>query len=134
LSTEIFDSAVRSRGDLAGVFEYDGETAYFYLYDQRLPKKHLVVDAIRITSRQPDFGKADIRVEWDSGESNLVCLLEINCGRPLARKERNTVAITRQNFDPIFLTWSRGHSERGEKPHNRSEFTLANDDASLAEL
>jgi hypothetical protein len=71
LSSEIFDSSVRSRGDLAGVFEYDGETAYFYLYDQRLPKNRLVLDAIRITSRQPDLGKADVRVEWDSGENNV---------------------------------------------------------------
>lgn len=27
---EMFDSSTRSKGDLAGVFEYDGETGYFY--------------------------------------------------------------------------------------------------------
>jgi hypothetical protein len=32
MQKEIFVSSVRSTGDLAGVFEYDGETGYFYLY------------------------------------------------------------------------------------------------------
>jgi uncharacterized protein len=30
---EIFESASRAAGDLAAVFEYDGETGYFYLYE-----------------------------------------------------------------------------------------------------
>jgi hypothetical protein len=33
MSADIFDSSVRSDGDLAGVFEYDGQTGYFYLYE-----------------------------------------------------------------------------------------------------
>ncbi len=32
---EIFDSCVREKGDLAGVFEYDGEAGYFYLYETK---------------------------------------------------------------------------------------------------
>ena len=28
---EMFVSAIRSSGDLAGIFEYDGETGWFYL-------------------------------------------------------------------------------------------------------
>jgi len=53
-------------GDLAGVFEGDGETAYFYLYDQRRSKADMVVDAIHITRKQTDFGKRGYsdRVEY----------------------------------------------------------------------
>ncbi|WP_286203065.1 hypothetical protein [Rhizobium lusitanum] len=28
---QLFESAVRSSGDLAGVFEFDGDVGYFYL-------------------------------------------------------------------------------------------------------
>ena len=34
MDTDIFDSSIRRAGNLAGVFEYDGENAYFYLYDE----------------------------------------------------------------------------------------------------
>lgn len=33
MSSAIFESATRSAGDLAGVFEHDDDTGYFYLYD-----------------------------------------------------------------------------------------------------
>jgi hypothetical protein len=34
-ANEMFESASRANGDLAGVFEYDGETGYFYLYETK---------------------------------------------------------------------------------------------------
>ena len=58
-------------GDLAGVFEGDGETAYFYLYDQRRSKADMVVDAIHITGKQPDFGKEDIGIESNTSETKV---------------------------------------------------------------
>lgn len=65
---EIFDSAVRSTGDLAGVFEYDGETGYFYLYMTEGEQGHKILDSIHIFSGESDFGETDISVRWDMGE------------------------------------------------------------------
>jgi hypothetical protein len=76
LNAEIFDSSVRSLGDLGGVFEYDGETAYFYLLDHQRAEGQTVVDAIHITSKQPDFGKDDVRVEWDTSETKVGLLIK----------------------------------------------------------
>ncbi len=61
-SDEIFADASRSAGDLAGVFEFDGETAYFYLY--RVGEEQKVLDAIHVLSAKPDFGKEDIAIRW----------------------------------------------------------------------
>lgn len=65
MSDEIFDSSVRSAGDLAGVFEYDGETGYFYLYQTEGGKDHKVLGSIRVLSGEPDFGDVDIAIRWD---------------------------------------------------------------------
>jgi hypothetical protein len=66
---EIFVSKVRSAGDLAGVFEYDGETGYFYLYDERHERNHRVVGAIHVLSTAPDFHESDVRILWDATET-----------------------------------------------------------------
>ena len=76
MNAEIFDSSVRSLGDLGGFFEYDGETAYFYLFDHRRPEGHKVVGAIHVTSKRPDFGKDDVRVEWDTSETTVGLLIK----------------------------------------------------------
>lgn len=71
MTTEIFDSCVRSGGDLAGVFEYDGETGYFYLYEVRGNADNRVVDAIRIVVGTSDFVEADICVRWNANEDSV---------------------------------------------------------------
>lgn len=68
---EIFDSAVRSDGDLAGVFEYDGETGYFYLYKTEGEEGHKVLDSIHIFSGEPDFSEADILISWNTEENKV---------------------------------------------------------------
>lgn len=68
LPEEMFVSAVRSTGDLAGVFEHDGETGYFYLYDQTRPGSQRVIDAIHIFSGRPDFSEDDVDVRWSTDE------------------------------------------------------------------
>lgn len=68
---EIFDSAVRSAGDLAGVFEYDGETGYFYLYATDEAAGEKVLDSIHVLSTDPDFVEADVAVCWDSKEQKV---------------------------------------------------------------
>ena len=61
---DIFESAIRSKGDLAGVYEYDGETGYFYLY-QTGANGNKVIAAIHILSEDPDFVAKDVTIRWD---------------------------------------------------------------------
>ncbi|SRR6266700_3992608 len=66
-SDEIFESAVSATGDLAGVFEYDGETSYFYLY-RTGEGDNTVIDAVHLLSGSPDFSGADIEIRWTSDQ------------------------------------------------------------------
>ncbi len=68
---EIFESAVRQKGDFAGVFEFDGEAAYFYLYEIGADSGNKIVDAIRIASCAPQLAQADIEIRWDVGERRV---------------------------------------------------------------
>jgi len=61
---EIFESAIRPNGDLAGVYEYDGETGYFYLYKTG-SGENKVLAAIHIFSGPSDFIADDIEILWD---------------------------------------------------------------------
>jgi hypothetical protein len=71
---EIFDSATRLTGDMAGVFEYDGETGYFYLYKMDSVFGNKIIDSIRICLGTIDFTDSDISIKWDS-QNQLVALL-----------------------------------------------------------
>jgi hypothetical protein len=68
---ELFDSSVRSTGDFAGVFEYDGDTGYFYLYETERGQGQKIHDAIHILSGEPDFGEMDVSIRWDSEERKV---------------------------------------------------------------
>lgn len=63
---EMFDSSVRVTGDLAGVFEYDGETGYFYLYETAGGEGHRVLSSTHVLSGEPDFSETDVAIRWDS--------------------------------------------------------------------
>ena len=65
---DIFVSKIRSVGDLAGVFEYDGETGYFYKYDQDRMGGTRVLAAIHIVSGKVDFAESDVEVRWGQGD------------------------------------------------------------------
>ncbi len=67
----MFDSSVRSAGDLAGVFECDGGTCYFYLYDVSGSPNQKIVDAIRILSGRPHFNESGVAVAWDANEGKV---------------------------------------------------------------
>jgi hypothetical protein len=71
--SEIFESAVRSIGDLAGVFEFDGVTSYFYLYRVDENEEEKILDAIKISVDAPDYTDADVEIQWFDNE-RLVCL------------------------------------------------------------
>jgi hypothetical protein len=67
MDADCFEQALRQAGDLAGVFEYDGETGYFYLYDNR--KKHQkIIDAIHIVTGLFNMKAGEIEIRWDNGE------------------------------------------------------------------
>lgn len=65
---EIFESSVRSAKDFAGVFECDGESSYFYLYDLRKDEGGKVIGAIRVTTSFPGVEQDDIVVCWSRCE------------------------------------------------------------------
>lgn len=67
----IFVSKVSPNGKLCGVFEFDGETSYFYLYRIPIHKSEgKVLDFIHITSQTPKFSDKDVEVRWNnSGDS-----------------------------------------------------------------
>ncbi|QKD04530.1 hypothetical protein [Mesorhizobium loti] len=74
---DVFDSAIRTKGDLAGVFEYDeagdpqNATAYFYLYRAQGSVPGSVVDAIHIRSGTWAISGSDIAVRWDKDERRV---------------------------------------------------------------
>ena len=74
---DIFDSAVRTKGDLAGVFEYEetdgpqNATAYFYLYREAGDTAGSVLGAIHVRSGQWAITQADVAVRWDSDEQRV---------------------------------------------------------------
>ena len=65
---EMFVSAVRSSGDMAGVFEYVDETGSFYLYDKTRTGGQRVMAAIHILSGNPDFSESDVEVRCTQRE------------------------------------------------------------------
>jgi len=62
----MFDSSIRPEGNQAGVFEYDGDTAYFYLYSMKGEEGQKVVAAIHVLSGTPDFEEKDVAIRWDA--------------------------------------------------------------------
>jgi hypothetical protein len=71
MTDEIFKSAVRSSGDLAGVFEYDGQVAYFYLYASGGSHPSKVLHSIHIWSGRAGLRDEDIFVFWDRSERKV---------------------------------------------------------------
>ncbi|TPI27544.1 hypothetical protein FJW08_24135 [Mesorhizobium sp. B3-2-1] len=71
---DIFDSAIRTKGDLAGVFEYDetdgpqNATAYFYLSEIKGQAFGPIVASIHIQSGAWAITEADVAVRWDRNE------------------------------------------------------------------
>jgi hypothetical protein len=72
---DMFDSASRSAGDHAGVFEYDGETGYFYLYATNEKESKKVIGAIRVVCGDADFTEHDVGIRWDSTEQVVGLLI-----------------------------------------------------------
>lgn len=63
---EIWIAVTRTANDLAGVFEFDGETGYFYFYNAESER---IIDWIHIVSGMPDFRQADVKICWAKDEA-----------------------------------------------------------------
>jgi len=74
---DVFDSAIRSKGDLAGVFEYDqtggaqSATAYFYLSEVRGQAVGSIIGTIHVRSGAWPITEADVIVKWDREEQRV---------------------------------------------------------------
>ena len=67
---DIFESSVRGSGDIARVFEFDGETSYFYLYCVGEDNGgNNILCAIKISSEEPDYEASDLEIMWSNDES-----------------------------------------------------------------
>jgi hypothetical protein len=71
MQKDIFESAIRPKGKLAGVFEYDGDTGYFYLYDIRDDDNHRILESIHILTGDCDFDESDVSVQWDTEQKRV---------------------------------------------------------------
>ena len=92
MSKDVFVAREREPGGLAGVFEYDGETAYFYLYDRARPSGKQIVAASHIKSGKWDLREEDVEVRWSSHgtqvqlfvEAELRAAFDVKTGRAAA--------------------------------------------------
>lgn len=71
MKDEIFDSCTRRAGDLAGVFEYDAETGYFYLCHAKGDDVVQILNFVSVTSTVPDFSAKDVVIRWDGAETHV---------------------------------------------------------------
>ena len=85
----MFASAVRSAGDQAGVFEHDGDTGYFYLYEIKGEEMRKILAAIRAVVGTPAFEKQDVAIRWDASESKVGLFI---CGQLCAAFDGETGA------------------------------------------
>lgn len=75
MAKDLLESATRAKGDLAGVFEYDGETGYFYLYDVRDDDHPRILESIYIVNGECDLDASDVSVEWDEEQKRVALFL-----------------------------------------------------------
>ena len=68
MTNDIFISAVRTAGDLVGIFECDSGGGYFYLFDmtQGPGKKGRAV--IRVNPSDAGIQPSDVSVQWNAAE------------------------------------------------------------------
>jgi len=71
LAADMFESAVRSRGDLAGFFEYEDNTGYFYLYEVHGEDRGKVLEHIHILSGPAPFEERDVAIGWNKSENRV---------------------------------------------------------------
>jgi hypothetical protein len=71
MSGEMFKSSERLDGGQSGVFEYEGETGYFYLYDISKEDGKQIIGHLHVVSGSIDFSENDVKIVWDAPSSPL---------------------------------------------------------------
>jgi hypothetical protein len=74
MTDDLFVELTQPKGDLAGVFEYDGDVGYFYLY--RLSKDGkggVILGSIQVVSGKLSFEPDLLEIRW-SADNNRVAL------------------------------------------------------------
>ncbi len=71
----IFESSIRTSGDLAAIFEYDDEGGYFYLFDLTKAKGQQARAVIVVSEHGVALEGADVSVRWNaSGDIAGLCI------------------------------------------------------------
>lgn len=65
---DIFESSVRSKGDLAGVFEYADDVGYFYLCRVDTNEGYRIIESLCVGSDFWEVAQSDVSVRWDAEE------------------------------------------------------------------
>lgn len=75
MENAIFESSIRTTGDLAAVFECDDEGGYFYLFDLTKEKGRQARAVIMVSTQGVDLRAPDVSVRWNaSGEIAGLCI------------------------------------------------------------
>lgn len=78
MADDIFITSTRTKGDYAGVFEYDGETSYFYLYSLGILDGKKIVGAIGLPYEITMESEPDLSVRWNKQETKVGVFLRDN--------------------------------------------------------
>ena len=62
---DIFMASTRSTGDLSGIYEYDEDVGYFYLYQIDDSSTNTILAAVRVVSGPQEFVEDDIDIRWN---------------------------------------------------------------------
>jgi hypothetical protein len=76
MTSPIFRSAQCDANGLAGVFEFDGEAGYFYLYQTSGPTGSRVIDSMHVVSgREVGFSDDDVFIRWDAAGKRVALFI-----------------------------------------------------------
>jgi len=68
MDAPIFKSTTRPTGDMAGIFEHDGEVGFFYLFDLSREKGKQIAGSLFVNSEGPGFSEADVSIKWSNAQ------------------------------------------------------------------
>jgi hypothetical protein len=71
MNTCEFESAVRSKGDYGGVYEYADDVAYFYLYHLNSESGSKIKDGVQLFQGENTLVDGDVRVVWNGVEDKV---------------------------------------------------------------
>lgn len=61
----------RTKGDMAGVLEFDGETGYFYLVAVSHRGNQKIIDHLQVFSRNSYAERSELQIEWNDSQEKV---------------------------------------------------------------